>query len=198
MPLVPSTTSADPSVAGLAAWGSSIKAQTFDPATISTATNPTAGQIRLSPIYVATPSVITGVKVLQTIQASSENITTGNKVGLYRLNGTNLELLASSAETNTLFRSGTGLQGAAFSSTYLAQPGQYWAAFIYNVTSAPVTQAAFGVRAASSTPLSGTLDFQTNLKSWGSVGAQTDLPSTIALSGVTNISNSSQIWTCLY
>lgn len=198
MPLVPTQTSIDPLPNAFRAWGSGIKAMTFDPATTTVTTNPAAGVIRLAPISIIAPTVLTGVKVLQTIQASGENVIAGNFVGLYRLNGTNIERLAVSVETATLFRAGTGLQGAAFTAPYLAQPGAYWAAYIYNVSSAPVTQAAFAVRAQSTTTLAGTLDFQTNLKSWGSVSGQVDLPATIALSSITNTAASPQIWTCVY
>lgn len=178
----------------LQALGSSIKGQTFAPEFMTTATNPTDGQVRLAPIYVPQNQTLTGIKWNQSGNGSytADN---NNKVGLYTYSGGTYTLVASSANTTNLFSQGTGLQGAAFSTPYPAAAGLYFAAILYN-NSAEVTPPAYRVRLPGAGVDIVTLDFTNNAKTYGVINAQTDLPASFLGSGLT--ANSTLPWFVVY
>lgn len=136
--------------------------------------NLTDGQVRWVAVYIPGTMTITGIKWIQQTQGNytADNY---NGVGLYSYSGGNLTLVASSTNDGNIWKATSFTWSSkAFSSTYAASPGLYFAALIYN-SSAQTTAPALRVNQLSSDLLN-TVDFTNSAKFGASLTAQTTLP----------------------
>lgn len=161
------------------------KAQTF-PLQLMTATSYTllTTQLDLVSIYLREASTLTGVTWLQVVNGSY-TASNYNGVGLYSYSGGTLTLVASSTNDANIWAPGsTGVKQKAFSSTYAAAQGVYYIGLLYS-RSAATTAPTIGNRANGPTTMTNT-PFTNSAKLTGFVGSQTSLPSSQAMSGVSN------------
>lgn len=152
-----------------------------NPILSSTARTLVDARQQLIGIYLPYKATITGLGWIQktTGDTTADN---NNKVGLYTSDGTNLTLVASSADDGTLWEQGTGVQQKAFSSTYAAEAGMYWASILANwsaVATAPVILGSVGVDQAAQLTVKVT---NANVKVNAYREGRTDLGGTIAWS----------------
>lgn len=171
----------------LQALGSAIK---FEPVMgsiwqVTTAAVMTDGQVRFTPIYVSNPTLLTGIAFGQAIQGvfTEDN---NNKIGLYKWDGAGtINLVASCANDANLWKNANNtFFKKAFSSTYQADVGLYYAASLYN-TSAPSTAPQLGIFATTPATYINSLDYTTNYKLAMFVNSQTDLAASYAMSALT-------------
>jgi hypothetical protein len=154
--------------------------------TSGTAVTIASQALRFIPIWLPRAATITGVKFGQIIQGAytSNNY---NGVGLYTYSAGTLTRVASSADDGTIWKTGNVTIGSkAFSSTYAASPGLLFVAMLYcssAQTTAP-TLAAFPPGQSTWEAF----DFTNSAKMYSTLASQTSLPSTQAMSGLSNAS----------
>jgi len=148
-------------------------------------------------IWLPVRQTLTGVKWYQQTVGNYTG-DNNNKVGLYTYSGGTLTRVAQSTNDAALWSQAGGnvVKQKAFSSTYDAQPGLYFVALLYN-NSAQTTAPVIGAASAIGNAGIAAGDFTNSAKLWGNVGAQTDLPSTQASSGLTT-ATAQNIWVAVY
>lgn len=162
-----------------------IKAATFDPILVNTAGATLAdGDLGLQSIYLPYPATITGVGLVLVTQGDT-TADNENRLGLYTSDGTNLTLVASTADSGTFWEASAGNVRKALSAPYVAAAGRYWVGYLSN-WSAVATAPKIG---AATAPYSGILahnmsDTDEKLTGFVTAGGVTTLSSTIAWSGV--------------
>lgn len=181
------------------ALGSSLKGQTFG-MEINNVTgnvgNLADGTLNLTAIVIPEASTITGVMWIQNTQGNytADNY---NGVGLYSYSSGTLTLQASSTNDGNIWKAtAISLATKAFTTPYVATAGVYFIGALYN-NSAQTTAPAFAGQ--SSNLFAGavaSLDFTNSAKIRGTVSAQTSLPATQAMSGVTAVTP--YIWWAVY
>ena len=160
----------------MALLGSTILAEpvTGDVFKTASSSNLTDGQVRWVAVYIPAAITITGIKWIQQTQGNytADNY---NGVGLYSYSGGNITLVASSTDDGNIWKATSFTWSSkAFSSTYSASPGLYFAALIYN-SSAQTTAPALRANQLSSDLLN-TVDFTNSAKLGSSLTGQTTLP----------------------
>lgn len=178
-----------------AALGSTIKFQNFNPMLMSTTGVMVDGTLRLQPIYVDFATLLTGAKWFQSAQGvyTADN---NNRLGLYSYSAGLLTLVAASADNgNTWKGAATLIASAAFATPYQAAAGLYYIGILYN-SSAQTTAPSQGAAPILTSTGVSTLDFANSAMIQGSLAAQTDLPATQLMSGLT--AEQSQRWFALY
>lgn len=170
------------------ALGSPILSETVNQplAFSNTSTALVDGQVKYEAVYLPKSATITGAKLYVRV-LGSYTADNNNRVGLYTyLNGT-ITLVASSANNAALWTSAANaVQTIPFSSTYVASPGIYFVAFLYN-NSAQVTAPALASGVALNNLVMGSTvyGFTNSAKLHGTSNAA-DLPSSIAMSSITS------------
>lgn len=157
-------------------------AETGTPMDVTTANNMVDGVLRFYGLWLPEAATITGVRWSQSVQGAytADN---NNKVGLYRSDGTNLILVASSTNDGNIWKAAVGVGSKAFSSTYLAEAGNYWVACLYN-SSAQTTAPQQECFPNPLSDIMNTIGLGTN-EGWnGYLSGQTDLPASTAWSGI--------------
>ena len=89
--------------------------------------------------------------------------------------------------------SSNSMGSKAFSSTYSASAGIYYVGILYN-NSAQTTAPQIGVSTVLSNSTVSSADFTNSAKMYGNLLSQNTLPSTQAMSGTTNASNTVGVW----
>lgn len=158
----------------------------------------TSGTVYFTAMYLTAPTTITGAYVPFSVQGVYTP-TNNNRVGLYSSDGTTLTLVASNADTPTMYSatSGGSMLTQPFSSTYSASAGLYYIAYIW--CSSATTTAPRMPQMTLNGPFVNAGIIGTNWR-FGSLSGQTNLPSTQALSGVAYTGGSGQtiIWGGIY
>lgn len=180
--------SGNPIALAYQALGSTVKAQTVNyDVTIATASTFTLANnvLRGVPIYVESSTTLTDVIWYQKNTASF-TANNNNKIGLYSYSAGTMTLVASSTNDGNLWQTATlnTFGTKAFSTPYVASPGLYFIALLY-CRSATSTDPTIGQAANITNNAVSQLDFTNSAKMFWSLAAQTDLPSTIAMSSVT-------------
>lgn len=166
--------------------GSAIKAEplyTHMGSLPNTAATPTLQRLYLIAVWLGKAATITGVKWLQsTIGAYTAS--NYNGVGLYTLSGGTFTRVAQSTNDGTLLSTGSGntLKAKAFSSTYSASAGLYYAALLYSA-SAVTTNPSLVIMTNPFTN-SFTLDNTNGVYFAMFSNSQTSMPTTIAPAGL--------------
>lgn len=178
------------------ALGSTLIAQSFPSGLCSTTFNLTNSQAFGVPIWLEKAYTLTGAVHFQaTTGAYTANANTGNLMGLYTSDGTNLTRVAVTGDTGSIWKgtASTYVQ-TAFTSTYSASAGLYWLVGLWNrtaVTTTPVMAAGTSYsNAAVGKPNNTSVAFNFTLAS------QTSMPSSIAWSSVTAVAT--QPWLGVY
>lgn len=158
----------------------------------------TSGTIYFVAMYLAAPSTITGAYVPFNT-AGVYTPTNNNRVGLYSSDGTTLTLVASNADTPTMYSATAGgsMLTQAFSSTYSAPAGLYYIAYLW-CSSATTTSPRLSTMTLNGSFVNAGI-IGTNWR-FGSLSGQTNLPSTQALSGVSYTGGAGQsvFWGGIY
>lgn len=143
--------------------------------------------IALDYIYIA--QTITGLLWWQSV-IGSYTADNNNKVGLFSYSGGTMTLVASCANDGNLWKTaGTNTLGSkAFSSPYSAAAGQYFIGILYNKSAGATDPQLGGVGNVTNGAIQ-IFNFTNSAKLVGYVAAQTDLPATQAMSGVTTTIN---------
>lgn len=152
----------------------------------NTSTNMVDGQIKYEAVWLSKAATLTGIKVYVRV-LGSYTPDNNNRVGLYTYSGGTLTLVASSANSGTLWTSAANaIQLIPFSGTYVAAAGLYFVGFLYN-QSAVVTAPALASGIAMNNLVMGStaLGFTNSAKLHGT-SSGTDLPATIAMSAITS------------
>lgn len=160
---------------------------------ITTNSGLTDGSARFVIIYVPLGATITGVKWYQTTQGvyTADNY---NGVGLYSYSSGSLTLVASSTDDGDIWKAASNTWATkAFSSTYVATAGIFVIGALYN-SSAQTTAPAIGAAAAASNNAVMTNDFTNSAKISSSLGAQTTLPASTAMSSLTVNNTNIAFW----
>jgi hypothetical protein len=180
------------------ALGSPVLAQTVgqDLSYCNTSTALVDGQIKYEAVYLPKAATLTGIKVyVRTLGSYTGD--NNNRIGLYTYSAGTITLVASSANSASLWTSAANaIQTIPFSGTYTASAGLYFVGFIYN-NSAQVTAPtlASGVALNNLAMGSTALGFTNSAKLHGTSSA-TDLPSSIAMSSIT--ASTIPSWIALY
>jgi len=163
--------------------------------TASTPQNMSDGQLRVVAARVNQTTTVTGVAFWQRT-TGDYTATDNNRVGLYTIANGTLTLVASSANDGDLWKSGTtAISKKAFSTPYVAQPGVYFIAALYN-QSAQVTQPTLSMASLVSA-IQGEVDLANSAKLSAVLAAQADLPSSVAMSTMT-VAGANVCWLALY
>mgnify|MGYP000884120850 CR=1 FL=1 len=181
-----------------AALGSAILAETVQQklAFSNTSTAMVDGQIKYTAVYLPKATTLTGIKVYVRAQGSYTG-DNNNRVGLYSYSGGTLTLVASSANNSTLWTSAANsVQTIPFSSTYAANAGLYFVAFIYNQSAQTTAPSLASGTALNNAAMSGTAFGFTNSAKLHGTSSGTDLPASIAMSSIT--ASTIPSWTALY
>jgi len=155
---------------------------------IATATSLVIGRQILTPVYLSTPTTITGVKWFQ---ARIGNYTANNYngVGLYSVSGGSLTLIASSTNDGAIWQTfATGTWGnKAFSSPLpnLAS-GTYYASALYNYSAEVSPNGAPQLQTISISPLIFQVFDFTASRFNCTLASQNTLPNPLTLSGTNN------------
>lgn len=153
----------------------------------------TDGRIQLIPVYFTDTTLINTIKLPLVVQGNY----TGdyyNGIGLYSLSGGTLTLRASSANDSEMWKSSAySLISKNLTTPYLAPPGLYYVAVLYNSSSQTTAPTLLGSNVASAPLMS--FDFTGNKKLSGSLNAQATLPAIILLSGTATSSFIYLTWT---
>ena len=175
--------------------GGTIKAETlWEFSKLSSSSALVSGTLRMSIIEIQEAMTITGMKWWQTTQGVY-TASDYNGVALATYAAGVLTIVASSTNDGNIWKAtATTLPSKAFSSTYAATPGIYYALTLYN-TSAQTTAPALGANQAGSASIMG-LDFTNSAKLNATLAAQLTLPATVTLSATTT--NSALIVLGLY
>jgi hypothetical protein len=183
----------DPSMQILAAMGSGLKAQTFGlpMSSANTALTVSDASVRWTAVWLPNAVTLTGASVIIRIQGNF-TADANNKLALYSYSSGTLTRVAQTADDpNGIWKAAANtLVKIPFTSTYAAPAGLYFVAFLYN-NSAQTT-----ARTTMNIAFQGTLDFTNSGKLFGSLAAQTDMPSSQASSGLT--AATSVPWVGLY
>lgn len=169
------------------ALGSPILAQTVNQRLeySNTSTNMVDNQIKYEVVYLPKAATLTGIKVYVRVLGAYTG-DNNNRIGLYTYSAGTLTLVASSANSGTLWTSAANaIQTIPFSGTYAATAGIYVVAFLYNnsaQTTAPAL--ASGVAMNNLVMASTAMGFTNSAKLHGT-SAGNDLPSSIAMSSIT-------------
>jgi len=148
----------------------------------------------LQPVYLYTPTTLTGVKWVQITQGAytSSNY---NGIGLYTYDGVgNLTCVASSSNNGNLwstFANNTmGSASFSFGANYNASAGLYYIAAVWNQTGAITTNPAIG-QGLSTTITTFTFDFTNSAKGTSRTtnAVTTALPTSVAMSNITALQN---------
>lgn len=180
------------------ALGSPILAETVSQslAYSNTSTAMVDGQIKYEAVYLSKAATLTGVKVYVRVLGAYTG-DNNNRIGLYSYSGGTLTLVASSANSATLWTSAANsIQTIPFSSTYAAAAGIYFVGLIYNQsaqTTAP--SLASGIALNNLVMGSTALGFTNSAKLHGT-STGTDLPASVAMSAIT--SSVIPSWVSLY
>lgn len=186
----------DPDFLAYQALGSPFKAQTVGVPiqAANTSSNLTDGQVRWVAVYLPVAATLTGIRVYVRVLGSYTG-DNNNRIGLYSYSGGTLTLVASSANSATLWTSAANaFQSIAFSSTYAAAAGIYFVALLFN-NSAQTTAPALASGTALNNAAMATLAFTNSAKLYGTSNA-TDLPASIASSAIT--ATTVTTWAALY
>jgi hypothetical protein len=169
------------------ALGSSMKGYPINTVTLNTASTITLGnQVHIVfAITVPKDATLTGVRFFQNVTGvyTASNY---NGIGLFSLSGTTLTLVAFTTNDGNIWKGSFGMNSKAFSSPYVATRGTYYLGIVYSQsaqTTGPVLYSNNSNTAVS------TYDFTSPNKICGTVGSTTALPSTLAMSAVTNAAN---------
>lgn len=146
------------------------------------------GFLNLQAIYLPTATTINGAFWIQATNGSyvANNY---NGVGLYSYSGGTATLVASSTNDGTVFQSGLGIRKKAFSSTYSASAGVYYVGFLASWSSSS-TNPNFWTDVSSSDTYWQAMDFTNSARYIGRISGQTSLPSSVALSSVSQVNYS--------
>jgi hypothetical protein len=177
----------------LRAAGSTIKAATIDPIDVANATSgigPGDGQVWFQAAYLPYGVTLSGVGL---ISHTAGSFTGDNncKIGLYTRSGSTFTRVAQSVNNTAIFTQTAGAYfEVAFSSTYVAAPGLYYIAVLFNA-SAITTNPLFygsggGVLAMQRLGL--TIGLQAELS------GQTDLP---ASTGAATATRNNALFACV-
>lgn len=188
---------ANESLLGYAAMGSVIKAQTLGMNASDIFGNVafSDGTARFIAVYLLTGQLLTGVKWYQATQGNytADN---NNYVALYSYSLGTLTRVAISADDGNVWKAASNTYGsAAFSGTYQATAGIYFIGMLYN-SSAQVAAPAVGASTSLQNAAVSQLDFTDSAAWYGTLAAQSTLPVSQALSGLTT--SGSRIWAAVY
>lgn len=179
------------------ALGSSIKAQALglDISNISASTALSSSnnqRVSFIAVYLPIAMTINGLIWFQTIKASMTS-NNNNRTGIYTQSGGTLTLAASSANNTNLWQTANNNTFGTenFSSPYSAASGVYFMSYIF-CDSAVTTFPAFGSCPAAINSAVWGLNFGNSYKLISSLSAQTDLPSSVAMSSLT--ASSTPLW----
>ncbi len=175
-----------PYIKSAQAMGSTIKGITvgFTSAFANGGTNSlTSGTATFIAVYLNASAMIAGVKFIQAVQGSY-TADTSNVVGLYTYSGGTLTRVAISTDNGNLWKNAAGATGTqAFTGTYVATAGLYFVGLLYH-SSAQVT--APGIASNSTAAATYPRFDLTNSSTFvGTLASQTTLPSSQAMSGLT-------------
>lgn len=151
-----------------------------------------SGSNYLSAYYIPVASTITGVKWFQ-VTTGAYTAGNYNGVGLYSYSGGTITLVASSTNDGNIWKSSSGWNSKAFSSTYSAAAGVYFISFLFtgtSITTNPVIGAWFNNLFNSVVPM----DFTNNAKLNCNFAGVNAFSSSTALTFVTNQSNNPSIF----
>lgn len=145
----------------------------------------TAARLYFHAVYIPVAKTITGLKfyVITGSNAIEGTGTSSCAIALYSYSGGTLTLVDSSARDTALFDTGTAWKTKAFAFTYNASPGIYFAAFIWNRTSA-TTAPTLGTLPTTQGPIM-TFDYTNSAMLFGIKSSVTNLPTSQAISGLT-------------
>jgi hypothetical protein len=194
-PVVPSqlgTLIYDPSIQVIQALGSTLKAQTFglNLALANTAFTPTDGIIRFTAIYLPKSETLNGIAIVMRVQGNF-TADANNKLALYSYNnGTMSKVAESSNDPTTIWKGAANafVKVPFAGGQYAAIPGVYFVAALYNnsaQTTAPVLAGGVNMNNA----IQASLDLTNSAKISATLSAQTDIPASQAMSGVTSSAN---------
>lgn len=177
------------------ALGGSCAAQSIDVSQISTATTMTNGRLLLQPLWLPTETVLTGIRWYQRV-AGNYTGDSFNGIALFTENAGTLTQVAISANTANCWTASADTYGSlAFTSTYAAPAGLYYAAALYH-NSAQTTAPSLGSGPA-------VVAYQvyqgavTNKPLAGYLNSQTSMPSSVTLSALSGVPTS-PIWLSIY
>lgn len=188
---------ADAVINAYAAGGSPWLAETllFPLVYCNTSTALVDNTVRYVPLYLAKAATLTGIRVYVRTQGSYTG-DNNNRVGLYSYSGGTMTLVASSANSATLWTSAANaFQTIAFSSTYSAAAGLYFVGLLYN-NSAQTTAPTLAGGTAFNNAAMVTFQGSNSIKYFGTVGTMNDLPSSQTMSGVTG--STASYWVAFY
>lgn len=154
------------------------------------------GQIKYTAVYLPKAQTLTGIKVYVRVLGvyTGDN---NNRVGLYSYSGGTLTLVASSANSGTLWTSAANaVQTIAFSSTYAAAAGIYYVVFLYNNSAQTTAPSLASAVALNNLVMGSTVWGFTNSAKLYGTSTGTDIPSSIAMSSIT--SSVIPSWVALY
>jgi hypothetical protein len=182
---------------GITVAGSALIAQSngLNTAILTAITNMTSATLQLVMVNVPAAVTVTGIAFMQSTQGVY-TATNYNGVGLYSYNGAGtLTLIASSTNNGNIWKTVSGtFHQEPFSATVDLVAGVYWMAALWNGTTITTTPALLS--SADGQAMATTLDFPSNAKTYGTVGAQTTLPASQAFSGVAG--DLKRMWFALY
>lgn len=156
-----------------------------------------SGTIYWMALYLTSPATITGAYVPFN-RAGNYTASNNNRVGLYSTDGTTLTLVASNADTPTMWTTtSSSMLTQAFTAAYSAPSGLYYMAYLWN-SSVTIT----APRAVTQTMNGAFVDIGligSNIRI-GTTAGQTNLPSTQAISGIAHSGGSGQVvpWAGIY
>jgi len=187
-----------PTLLGIAAMGSTIKAQGIgtDIMSIVTSANLSNGQICWNAVYLPSAQTLTGITWFQQVQGSY-TASNFNGVGLYSYSGGTLTQVAVSANTAAALSTDTAntYSTLPFTGTYAAAAGLYYTALIY-CRSAEVTPPSIGNMTTTVGSMVGAVGTNSSAI-YMVLNAQTALPTPSQLaSGLT--SNGATRWVGVY
>lgn len=190
VPMIPTTTVSNKIIdenyrLALLALGSPFLTETvgFNLLSCNTSTALTDGQVKYTAVYLPKAATITGIKVYVRTQGSYTG-DNENRVGLYTYSSGALTLVASSANSASLFTAAANAyQTIPFSATYAAQVGIYFVGIIYN-NSAQTTAPTFAHATALNNAAMTSLGFTNSAKLYGTSNSAT-LPASINMSAIT-------------
>jgi len=180
--------------------GSEVLGETIDTSFMSIGTTFTLldGQVQFVAIWLPIAATLTGIKWYQAVVGSYTG-DNNNKVGLYTYSGGTLTRVAQSSNDSALWSSAGAqrVKKKAFSATYAASPGLYFAAVLYN-NSAQTTAPTLGAGSTKSNLNVFSGDFTNSAVLAGLLAGQTDLPSSQAMSGISNATANAGLWLAVY
>lgn len=153
-------------------------------------------QATFQAVWLPKAATITGVTW---VQGAAGDYTANhyNGVGLYTISGGTLTLVASSTDDGDIWKATANIWASkAFSSTYNASAGLYFIGALWCRTAQVTAPSIYRCGAVSNPPSSFTQDFTNSVKLSSVLTAQTSLPASQDMSGLT--ANSNNFWFQLY